>query len=71
LKTFPAGPPFILMGLFDKIKGNDPDPLLQKIRLMNVAVWISLIGVSLWLWPWRVTLGVVAGGLVLLAYFHI
>jgi hypothetical protein len=59
------------MDLFDKLKGNDPDPMLQKIRLMNAAVWISMIGASLWLWPWRVTLGVVAGGLVILTNFHL
>jgi hypothetical protein len=59
------------MDLFDKVKGNDPDPLLQKIRLMNAAVWISMIGASLWFWPWRFTLGVMAGGLVILINFHL
>ena len=59
------------MDPFAIIKGSDPDPLLQKIRLMNAAVWVSMIGGSLWLWPWRVTLGVVAGGLVILANFHL
>jgi hypothetical protein len=59
------------MVLFDTIRGSDPDPLLQKIRLMNFAVWISLIGASLWLGPWRFTLGVIAGGLVILTNFHL
>ena len=41
------------MDIFDRIKGNDPDPLMQKIRLMNAAVWISMIVASLWFLPWR------------------
>ena len=59
------------MGLFDKIKGNDPDPLIQKIRLMNAAVWLALIGAGLVFMPWRFTLGIVAGGLVILTNFHL
>ena len=45
--------------------------MLQKIRLMNAAVWIFMIGASLWLWPGRFTLGVMAGGLVILTNFHL
>jgi len=45
--------------------------LLQKIRLMNAAVWISMIGASLLFSPWRFTVGVIAGGLVILTNFHL
>jgi hypothetical protein len=59
------------MDLFGRIKGNDPDSLLQKIRLMNAAVWVFMVGASLLLWPWPFTAGVLAGGLVILTNFHL
>ena len=50
---------------------REPDPLLRKIRLMNGAVWLALIGAGLVFMPWRFTLGIAAGGMVILANFNL
>jgi hypothetical protein len=51
--------------------GGESDPLIRKIRWMNGAVWAALIGAGLVFMPWRFTLGIAAGGLVILANFHL
>jgi hypothetical protein len=53
------------------IESREPDPLLRKIRLMNGAVWVALIGTSLFFMPDRFTLGIAAGGMVILANFNL
>lgn len=50
---------------------REPDPLLRKIRLMNGVVWLALIGAGLVFMPWRFTLGIAAGGMVILANFNL
>lgn len=59
------------MRVWKRLTGDEPDPLIQRIRLMNAVVWLALIGASLLLMDWRFTLGIVAGGLVILANFHL
>lgn len=59
------------MAVWTFIKGSDPDPLIQKIRLMNAAVWLALIAAGLVFMHPRFTLGIVAGGLVILINFHL
>jgi hypothetical protein len=59
------------MNFLGLIAGREPDPLVRKIRLMNGAVWVALIGASLIFMPGRFTLGIAAGGMVILANFHL
>jgi hypothetical protein len=59
------------LGLLNWRKGPDEDPLLQKVRVMNGAVFALLLLGSLILMSPRFTLGVGLGGLIVLANFHI
>jgi hypothetical protein len=59
------------MNLLRIITGREQEPLIRKIRLMNGAVWAALIGSGLVFMPWRFTLGIAAGGMVILANFHL
>lgn len=55
-------------GLFNR---RSEDPLLQKVRLMNGAVFALLLLGSLLLMPSWFTLGVGMGGMIILINFHI
>ncbi|MCU0580475.1 MAG: ATP synthase subunit I [Desulfobacterota bacterium] len=59
------------MSFLSFMAGREADPLLRKIRLMNGAVWVALLGAGLVFMPWRFTLGIAAGGMVILANFHL
>jgi hypothetical protein len=59
------------MNFLSIIAGREADPLIRKIRLMNGMVWLALIGAGLPFMPWRFTLGIAAGGMVILANFHL
>lgn len=58
-------------GLSMRRKSTDQDPLLQRVRLMNGAVFALLLLASLALMPPRFTFGVGMGGLIVLINFHL
>ena len=60
-----------IMNFLSFVAGREPDPLIRKIRLMNGAVWTALIGAGLAFMPWRFTLGIATGGMVILTNFHL
>jgi hypothetical protein len=52
-------------------KGSSEDPLLEKVRQMNGAVFVLLLLVSSLLMPLRFTFGVGLGGLIILINFSL
>ena len=59
------------LGLSEKRRRDREDPLLQKVRVMNGAIFAFLMLGSLILMPPLFTLGVGLGGLIVLANFHL
>jgi ATP synthase I chain len=55
----------------ERKKGCQEDPFLQRVRLMNGAVFALLLLGSLILMPPLFTLGVGMGGLIVLINFHL
>jgi hypothetical protein len=61
----------MIKGLLMERQGGLNDPFLNKIRLMNGAVFaLLLLGSLIWMRP-LFTLGVALGGLIVLVNFHL
>ena len=61
----------MIPGLPVLTKGSGEDPLLQRVRIMNGFIFLVLLLASQIFMSPYFTLGVAAGGLVILANFHL